>query len=124
MRVRAIDADGDWLFGDGFSNYRNNLDAIIQNLSTRLKSILGDCFFSIQSGLDWFNILGQKDRSRIQLIVSSTILNTTGVTAITDFSMMEDRERNLYMRYSINTIYGFQNNIIFSLGNVNIGATT
>jgi len=105
MIVRKIDIENDWLFGKGRNDYLSANDAIAQNVKTRLQSFLGDCFFDISAGIDWFNRLGSKNKLQIQLDVNAVILNTPGVTGIVDSSFSIDSNRKITLQYSINTVY-------------------
>lgn len=105
MIVRSIDLDGDWSFGKGRNDYLSANDAIGQNIKTRLQSFLGDCFFAMSAGIDWFNLLGSKNIIGLQLSIQATILNTTGVTRIVDFSLSLETNRRLNLQYTVETIY-------------------
>lgn len=104
--VRGITATNDWLFGRGKNDYKTNRDATAQNIKTRLQSFLGDCFFSLDSGLDWFNLLGAKNIDAITLAVRTTILNTPDVTGLFEVSVVLNRQRSLTVTYRVDTIYG------------------
>lgn len=104
--VRQIDVNGDWTFGKGRNNYLKGNDAVAQNIETRLRSFLGNCFFDLSSGIDWFNLLGSKDQQALNLAISSTILNTPNVTGINELSSFLDPiTRNFTVRYNVNTSY-------------------
>lgn len=105
MIVRALDADGDWTFGKGKNNYLRGVRATQQNLATRLRSFLGDCFFDTGAGIDWFNLLGSKNLLKLQLDISAVILNTQEVTGLVEDSLFLDTKRVMDLRYSVNTIY-------------------
>lgn len=106
MRVRAIDySDHDWQFGKGQNDYRRDNDAVTQNISTRLYSFLGDCFFDVGAGIDWFNRLGSKDLLALKLDIASTILNTTFVTGILQLEISLDANRLLTVKYLVRTSY-------------------
>lgn len=106
MIVRGLDANGDWLFGKGKNDYKSGLTAIAQSIKTRLSSFLGDCFFNLGAGLDWFNLLGSKNESAIQLAVATTILNTENVTGILELSVNVDSIRNITIKYNVQTTLG------------------
>jgi hypothetical protein len=91
--VRALDANGDWLFGKGTNDYKAGTDAIKQTIGTRLNSFLGDCFFAGEQGLDWFNYLAGKDQVSPALAVASTIATTPSVTGLDSFSPSLDTTR-------------------------------
>ena len=105
--VRALDGNHDWEYGAGKNSYKKDKEALSQNIKTRLLSFLGDCFFSLESGIDWFNILGAKDLTLVNLSVKSTILNTFGVTSINEVNVtLDPTTRELRLTYSVNTVYG------------------
>lgn len=105
MIVRSLDGDGDWLFGRGKNDYLTFNAAIAQSIQTRLSSFLGDCFFDIKAGVDWWNILGSKSELLLNLQVSAIILNTFGVTGISQLLVSLSRSRNLTVTYAVTTIY-------------------
>jgi hypothetical protein len=106
MRERTIDGLHDWTFGNGKNNYKVNSDAVAQLIGTRLRSFLGDCFFDLGAGIDWFNLLGSKKLIELRLAISATILNTPDVTGIVELSTNLDNNRRMTIQYSVNTIYG------------------
>lgn len=110
MRVRAIDSDGDWQFGKGRNDYKQNTQAIVQIIGTRLNSYLGDCFFATGDGIDWFNLLGGKETLALELALAATILNTEGVTGLLQLSVTLDSSRRVFVTYEVNTIYSRASN--------------
>lgn len=112
MIVRSLDVNGDWTFGKGKNNYLANNKAIVQNISTRLNSYLGDCFFALDAGIDWFNLLGSKNQIALELAVRAVILNTDGVTSLVDVSVdLNHTTRRMTMRYTVETTYSVINRI-------------
>lgn len=104
--VRSLDLNGDWNFGKGKNDYLIANAAIVQNIATRLNSFLGDCFFDLAAGLDWFNLLGSKSSKPLELAVRSVILNTQNVVGLVDVSInIEETTRRIDMKYTVNTIY-------------------
>lgn len=111
MRVRQLDVLHDWTFGKGRNNYLRGIAAVGQNIDTRLSSFLGDCFFDLTAGLDWFNLLGSKDELTLRLNISTVILNTQDVTGILLISTLTDpKTRDITVKYSVNTTYGVLTN--------------
>jgi len=106
MRVRTIDGVGDWTFGKGRNNYKKDINAVAQNIQTRLKSFLGDCFFDLEAGIDWFNLLGSKSELELKLVISSTILNTENVNILEETLVSVSSNRQLLIQYSVDTAYG------------------
>jgi hypothetical protein len=105
MSVRALDINGDFTFGQGRNNYLTRNKEVAQNIQTRLRQFLGDCWFSIGSGIDWFNLLGGKNKAAIQLAVSTTIRNTKDVTGVIEVSVNVDNNRRITISYTVTTIY-------------------
>lgn len=109
MIIRALDSDHDWVFGYGKQSYKNNQDAIAENLQTRLLSFLNDCFFDMEAGVDWFELLSRKNtQNEIVLSCRAVILKTDGVIKINslDASLLSSRE--LSISYNIDTIFTSQ----------------
>lgn len=122
MRVRAIDDNNDWTYGQGQNNYKSGQNAIQQNIQTRLQSFLGDCFFNLAAGIDWFNLLGQKSLLQLQLAISAVILNTEGVSGIVSLNFDLQTDRNLIISYSV-TVYGTTQVVVGTLATANFITT-
>lgn len=106
MMVRQVDtATGDWTFGHGLNNYVRANQAVMQNIATRLRSVLGDCFFDVSAGIDWFNLLGAKDETALQLAIAAVILNTTGVTKMVNLGVTRNAARLVTVSYQVLTQY-------------------
>lgn len=118
-RVRAIDAVGDWEFGKGQNDFKTKNDAVSQNIQTRLNSYLGNCFFDVTAGIDWFNLLGAKDQLALNLAVSSIIINTEEVTGNLQILRLLNTERNFLLEYKTQTIYSQVGNTFqYDLGGI------
>ena len=106
MSVRAIDENGDWIFGIGRNAYLSKNAALAQQIRCRLFSFLNDCFFDLEAGVDWPNLLGGKDPISLRLAVASSILNTPGVTGIKQLSTnLDPSTRKLSIVYEAQTVY-------------------
>lgn len=106
MKVRAITNTGEWTFGKGKNNYAKDVNAVAQMIKTRLKSFLGDCFFALGDGIDWFNLNGSKDLDEIKINIVATILNTPEVISANEVNVTLGQNRNLIVQYEVNTNYG------------------
>lgn len=107
MIVRSIDVNGDWLFGKGLQDYKQGVLALEQSLQTRLQSFLGDCFFDLGAGVDWFNLLGGKDQISLQLAIGAVILNTENVTGLQQLNFnLNEQTRAASINFSVQTTYG------------------
>lgn len=110
--VRALDSDHDWLFGKGRNDYKSGIAATVQNIDTRLLSFLGDCFFDVVAGIDWFNLEGAKDQEALKLAVSAVILNTPNVLKILSLVASLDHEtRDFTITYKVQA---FNTDIVIS----------
>jgi len=116
MIVRSIDVNNDWNFGKGKQDYLVEGAAIGQSIKTRLQSFLGDCFFDIGAGIDWWNLLGSKNLVGLSLSIQTTIRNTDGVTRLVELSNVLDQNRKVTINYSASTIYTTLEPITSSVG--------
>lgn len=109
MRIRNLDAAGDWTLGKGRQDYLTGDRAIALNVATRLREFLGDCFWSLASGVDWWNLLGSKNPAAEVGIVLGTravLAGSEGVVRINSVDASTDvRTRKLSVSYNVDTIY-------------------
>jgi hypothetical protein len=106
MTVRALDSNGDWIFGIGKNAYLSGNAEVAQAIQTRLLSFLGDCFFDVGAGIDWFSYLGGKDQIGLNLAISAVILNTANVTGIRQLLVnLDDVTRKFTVQYQVQTTY-------------------
>lgn len=105
MIVRRIDVDGDWTFGRGKGDYLVANSAVAQNVATRLRSFLGDCFFETGAGIDWFNLLGEKDQTSLNLAIAAVILNTQNVLKLQRLAVSLSTTRAITIQYQVLTSY-------------------
>jgi hypothetical protein len=105
MIVRALDLNHDWTFGKGKNNYLVNNSAVAQLIQTNLLSYTGDCFFDLEAGIDWLNIIGSKNVPQAQLAINNTILNTPYVQSTVELSINLNQNRSLSITYQVVTLY-------------------
>ncbi len=114
MKIRALDTDGDWVFGQGKGSYLVGVEAIIQDIDTALHIFLGECFWNMNFGVDWFNLIGAKAplaQQNIILQCRQMISTRQGVTNINRVDVtFTDYRRTLSIVYDISTIYGQTSN--------------
>lgn len=92
MRFRNVDIDGDWVFGKGRNSYLRDNEALMMNIKTRLLSFLNDCFFDTEAGIDWWNLLGGKDKKGLLASVQRVVLRSSNVKRIVDMqSYLQNR---------------------------------
>lgn len=113
MATRSVDINNDWVFGNSLLNYKIELDEVKQNIITSLKSWVGDCFFDLEAGVDWYNYLGsygQEENLKNNII--EVVNNVEGVITVENYDAYLTDERKLVINLVISTIYG-QLNINF-----------
>lgn len=93
MRFRNVNENGDWVFGKGRNSYLKGNEALMMNIKTRLLSFLNDCFFDTEAGIDWWNLLGGKDRKALLASIQRVVLRSSQVKRIVDMqSMINNRK--------------------------------
>ena len=110
----ALDENKDLLFGQ----FTNGLSAIMQNIESRVLHLYNDCYYKLNEGIDWFNLI-HSSPVYLQQTIKQVILASPGVQEILDFSLtLEGKRISLY--YSINTIYSqsIQKTLNFYYGNL------
>lgn len=106
MITRAIDSENDWNFGRGKQDYLSERDALPQSIKTRLQSFKNDCFFDLDSGVDWWAYLGTKNQAALKNAIVKQILSTDGVQSVQEIDLSLDENRSLSVSYSVRTIWG------------------
>lgn len=116
MKVRRLSDNNDWTFGNGQANYLKDNDAILQNVTTRLKSFRNDWFLDSDANIDWFNILGSKENKQIIINeVERVTLQTVGVTKINLIELTETENRGAKIAVNLDTIYTVNNALGFEI---------
>lgn len=106
MKVRRIDADGDWTFGQGLANYITKAPMVRQNVVTRIKSFKFDWFLDVDAEIDWFNILGSKNNEKIILTeIERVTLATEGVRTIDRLRINSITKRDASIELIFTTIH-------------------
>lgn len=114
MIVRNLDVNHDWTFGAGKNNYRTNLNALAQNIQTRLLCFLGDCYFDLTAGIAWWFYLGSRNRQQeLQMEVANVILSTQNVIGIEKLNLDLDSQRKISLTYTVDTALGRLDGEIF-----------
>ena len=106
MRIRNIDKNNDWQFGQSQTNYVTGAYAVGLDIKLRLQEWVNDCFFALPNGIDWKTRLGSHNQ---KLLLDADIMRiartTTGVLDIINFdSIVSDRTYKcsfeVYQQYS------------------------
>jgi hypothetical protein len=116
MKIRAIDEQGDWVFGQSRNSYFTGAAEIIEDIDTALNLFMGEAFWAMDAGVDWWNLIGGKNPQAQQNIIvqcREVIASRWGVTKINSVDVeFSNYRRNLSITYSIETIYGSRNSSI------------
>ncbi len=109
MTIRNLDASLDWTWGKGRQNYLTDEAAIELNAATRLRSFLNDTFWAMDFGIDWWNLLGQRNptaQANIVLQARQVIAESFGIVRINSVVAGTDPiSRRSVITYNVDTIY-------------------
>jgi len=105
MIFRSLDATKDWRFGAGKANFTRNNDAIMLGIATTLRTFLSECFFNPDIGVDWFNLINERNKDVVILTIKSEIMKCYGVVDVNEIVATYDVSRSLEIKYNINTLY-------------------
>lgn len=116
MRVRRLDHNHDWTFGQGLANYADKSEAIAQCVKTRLWSFTNDWFLDLEHGLPWLEKMGRTvNLSDWELRIKKQVLQTKGVVSITEYDAnFEPNRRKMTIELSYLDIYGKENSVSYS----------
>lgn len=106
MIFRSLDSNGDWNFGQGLESYVSGEQAIGLNIKTRILSFLGNCFFDMLAGINWFIYFGTPgQRQQIILSTQAVILQSYGVTKVNSVTLNQLDNGSAILTFNINDIY-------------------
>lgn len=109
MTFRGITAANDWTFGQGKATYLTKDRAIMADVKTALLFYLNDCFFALDQGIDWSNLLGSKQplaQVNVLLQTRSTIVARYGVVRINSVTAQVDAAlRRITVTYNLDSIF-------------------
>ncbi len=108
MRFRALDQNGDWTCGAGTQSYFTDEDAISADIKTALKIFLGEVFWALDAGVDWWNLIGARKGAEQNIILQcrQVISSRQGVTRINKVESILDRNtRRLSVSFNIDTVF-------------------
>lgn len=106
MLFRGLKANNDWQFGQGTESYVSGEQAIGLNIKTRILSFLGNCFFDVLSGINWFVYFGTPGQSQQMLLsIQAVILQSYGVTKVNSLTLNQLPNGSAIITFNINDIY-------------------
>lgn len=106
MKFRGLDANGDWMFGQGLGSYATKNAAIALDVAARVRLRKGNCFFAPTVGIDYTNLLEKGRIPDLTAAISNAILQTPGVVKINSINVsFNPATRALSLQVNIWTIY-------------------
>ena len=133
MIYRKEDKDGDYVFGEGDSEFLTQSEAVAQAIITSLKLLKGEWWENVNNGLPlWQSILGQPgsevNKASVDNIIKSRILETNLngiklVNTINEYSSeFNPTSRKYNFRAKVTTIYSqevsVQDNLLINEANI------
>ena len=86
MITRALTPSLDFTFGSGLQNYLKGEAAIEQNVVTTVLSWIGDCYWNMYFGVDWYNRLDVGQQNNLVQEVKQVIAGCYGVVGVISIS--------------------------------------
>ena len=118
MRVRNLDKNGDWTFGQSNLNYVKAHYAVLLDMKMRLKEWYQDCFFALNKGIPWNVRLGyHNQKESLDKDIINTAKQTNGVLNIFEFESRVVQRKyicqfRVYTQYSTELMpFNFEFNI-------------
>lgn len=108
MKVRAVDVNHDWTFGNGLSNYKKDSNAIKQMVVTTLKSFKYDFFLNLDHGIDWFLYLKSPSTNieSMRQDIKARLFEVEGIASIDSLLLQHDTiERSLIINVSYTDVF-------------------
>lgn len=109
MRYRTLSPTGDYVFGEGSTEFLiNSPEAVAQAVKTRLGLATGEWFLDLNEGTPYATqILGEGTLMLYDQAIQDRILGTQGVLSLDQYASVLDQEtRALTVSCLISTIYG------------------
>lgn len=112
MIGRALDSNNDIIIGaDGSLKLVSDGAEVVQHIRSRLQFFKGEWFLDTNAGVPYFEEIFTKpvNLANIESIFKTKILETPGVSKLTEFTMDYESgaNRELVIRFSAETIYGY-----------------
>lgn len=104
MIIRGLDSEGDWIFGINQNAYKAKQDAVMQNIETKIREWVGDCFFNNNAGIDWLNRFGFSQKEQLEAELQSLIAQCYGVVSVDQISASLVG-RDFSVTYTVQTFY-------------------
>lgn len=109
MRYRKLSSSGDYMFGQGQTDFLiNKPETVAQAIRTRLDLATGEWFLDTREGTPYSSlILGSNTFDTYDTAIKERIAGTEGVTGIVDYeSSFNPANRALSVTATVQTLYG------------------
>lgn len=107
MKIRAVDNNGDIVFGKLNDYYENTLEGVALLIRDRLNLWLGTWFANTQSGVPYLQeALGKRQTHVINAFLQATIRETPNVVEIKSFFINMNKKGALSIVGQIETQFG------------------
>lgn len=109
MQYRREDGDGDYTFGRGDDTWLiNSPKTVAQAIKTRFELWYGQWFLDTTEGTPWIqSVLGKQRPEVYSLAIRQRILETAGVSSITNFdTTVNTSTRRVTFTATVETLYG------------------
>lgn len=106
MKTRTVDGNWDWIWGKSLQDYADGSLGVAYTVKMKILSWYKDCFFAMDDGIDWKNILGAKNtKEQADIEIKEIIQSEPEILDLTYFeSKVIDRIYTATIRFK--TIYG------------------
>lgn len=106
MKTRTVDSNWDWRFGKGLNDYAHGSLNVAYAVKMKILSWYKDCFFAMEDGVDWKNILGNKNsKEEADISIKDIVQTEPEITELVYFdSTVEDRKYSCTIKFK--TVYG------------------
>ena len=116
MKVRRLDAAGDWTFGQGRANYAARGESTAQRVRTRLLCFLGDWFLDLDQGMPWLDDFERPGNlADIERTARMTILQTSGVAQLDSLELALSPARVLTITASVTSTDGDASTLVVAI---------
>ena len=116
MSVWALDENHDLYTSTGRTVRLSGVDAVVQRCTTRLLHYLGEWFLRLDTGTPWFQSIFVTTRGTgtVEGILKGILLDTEGVTSLTEFKTTLAADRNFSVAFVADTDFGSTGEVVVS----------
>ena len=106
MKTRTLDSNWDFKYGKGLNDYALGSLNVAYAVKMKILSWYKDCFFAMEDGVDWKNILGNKNsKEEADISIKDIVQTEPEITELVYFdSTVEDRKYSCTIKFK--TVYG------------------